>query len=89
MAIASIIVSLFGLVMSFILGFPLSYLIGPYVGIVIGAVGLVLGIVSIVRKRSNVTLAALIIGIAVVLICLFRIIAMFSLIGGIAGLIAG
>lgn len=89
MAVVSIIVSIFGLIASFILGFPLSLLIGPYVGLGIGGAGLALAILARRKKKANVTNAALIISIVVLAICVIRILSFFSLVGNVAGLIGG
>ena len=89
MAVVSLIVSLLGIVLSCILGFPLSFLIGPYVGIAIGIVGLALAIIALKKKRENVSFAALIISIIVILICIFRMISMSSCVNGLIGLVSG
>lgn len=85
MAVVSIIISALGLVLSFILGFPLSLVIGPYIGLPLGLVGLVLAIIARKNQKSNLTLAALIISIIVVGICLVRIFSFASCAGRIAG----
>lgn len=89
MAVVSIIVSILGLIASFILGFPLSMIFGPYVGLGIGGVGLVLAILSRKKQKSKVINAALIISIIVLAICVIRIVSLFSLAGNIAGLFIG
>ena len=89
MAIASLIIGILGIILSFILGFPLSYLIGPFVGIAMGIVALILAAVAYKLKKSGVSKWALIISIAVTLICFFRIVSLVSCVGGIAGLLAG
>ena len=88
MGIVSIIVSLVGFVLSFILGFPLSYFIGPFIGLAIGVVGLVLGIVARAKQRTNVTNAALIIGIIVVAVSILRMISLMTCVTGVIGLFA-
>lgn len=89
MAIASIIVSVAGIVLGFLLGFPLSMLVGPFVGIVFGIVGLVLGIFAFKAKRTKVSVAALIIGIAVPAISIIRVMTLASCVGGLISLFAG
>ena len=89
MAVVSIIISIFALIASFVLGFPLSLIIGPYVGIGIGVVGLVFALLSRRKQKSNVINAALIISIIVLAICAVRIISFVSLAGNVAGWIAG
>ncbi|MEA5002276.1 MAG: hypothetical protein VB081_02120 [Christensenella sp.] len=89
MAVVSIIVSIFGLIASFVLGFPLSLIIGPYVGIGIGGAGLVLALLSRRKQKSNVVNAALIISIIVLAICVIRIISFVSFTGNFVGWIAG
>ncbi len=85
MAIASIIVSLVGLVLSFVLGFPVSLLIGPYVGLPFGLVGILLSVIALKSKHPNAAKAGLIISIIVTAICVIRALSFASCIGKIAG----
>ncbi len=58
MAIVSILVSLGGFAAGFLLGFPLSYLAGPFIGFAAGAAGFVLGIIARTGQRTAVSFAA-------------------------------
>ena len=85
-AIISIIVSAVGFVLSFALGFPFSLVIGPYVGLPFGVVGLILSIFAVKKKRSTLSAVALIMGIALPIVSVVRIFSFVSCVGGIISL---
>ncbi len=89
MAIASVVTGLAGIVLSFILGFPVSLVIGPYVGIALGIVGLALAVIARRKQKSGMSMAGLIIGAAVVAISILRIVAFVNCVGNIAACIGG
>ena len=88
MAIISIIVSLVGFAASFLLGFPLSYLAGPFIGFAAGAAGFVLGIIARTGQRTAVSFAAFAIGLIVLAVSILRMVSLMACIGGIAGMFA-
>ncbi|MEG1473869.1 MAG: hypothetical protein RSC25_07095 [Christensenella sp.] len=89
MAVVSIIISAVGIVLSFVLGFPLSLIIGPYVGTAMGIIGLVTAIIARKKQRSVVANVALIISIIVTGISVVRIFTFASCMGKISGMLAG
>lgn len=89
MAIASLIISIAGLVFSFILGFPLNYFLGPIVGLVMGIVGLILAAIAHRQKRANISKAALIVSAIVTGICAVRFISVITCMGRITSCVAG
>ncbi|MDL2238248.1 hypothetical protein LJC56_10575 [Christensenellaceae bacterium OttesenSCG-928-K19] len=89
MAIASIIVSVAGIVLSYALFFPLSLLVGPFIGLVMGIIGLILALVAHKRKKSKAAVAGIIIGAIVTGLCVLRTASLVSCIGCIGNLISG
>ena len=89
MAIASIIVGVVGLVLSFILGFPLSMFFGPFIGLPIGVVALIFALIAWHGKKDTPARAGLVISIILVALSIVRIISLTACVGRIVGLFAG
>lgn len=87
MALAAIIVSGAGAVLSFILGFPLGMFLGPPIGIVFGVVGLVLAMVADKRKKPKLKLWAVIVSAAVLGISIARLASLLSCAGRMSGIL--
>lgn len=88
MAIASIIISSVGLVLSFIIGFPWSYFFGPIIGMVFGIVGLILASVAHRQNKSGVSKAGIIISSIVLGFSVIRAISVASCVSRVSGCVS-
>jgi len=89
MAIASLIVSIAGIVLSFLIGFPFNYIIGPAIGVSMGIVGLVLAAVARKKEKTTLTTAALVISTIIIAVCVIRAISFATCVGRVSSCVAG
>lgn len=87
MAVASLIISIAGFILSFIFGFPVSYFLGPPIGAVFGIISVIFGAIAFKGAKTNLTKTALVISIILLVVSVIRIFSLLTCVGRVASCI--